>query len=164
MRGCVWLQWIFFKTPSTLLPISWCVVYECTYLHPAECLAGFDQKWQDSSMPHPPYSPDFAQSNLFCFPEWKESSKGNILLMWKRWNRKNNKAPKGIKINEFKNCFEPWLVSSGLSAGLQPKGSPVRFPVGAHAWVVGQVPSRGAQEATTHWYFSPSLSPPFPSL
>ena len=24
------------------------------------------------------------------------------------------------------------------------------FPVRAHAWVVGQVPSRGAPEATTH--------------
>ena len=31
-----------------------------------------------------------------------------------------------------------WL--SGLSAGLQSKGSLVRFPVKAHAWVTGQVP------------------------
>ena len=76
--------------------------------------------------------------------------KGKYFADVKEVKQKNNKAPKGIKINEFKNCFEPWLVSSGLSAGLQPKGSPVRFPVGAHAWVVGQVPSRGAQEATTH--------------
>ena len=38
----------------------------------------------------------------------------------------------------------PWLVwLSGLSTSLQTKGSPVRFPVRAHAWVVGQVPSRG---------------------
>ena len=37
----------------------------------------------------------------------------------------------------------PWLVwLSGLSAGLQTKGSPGRFPVRAHAWVTGQVPSR----------------------
>ena len=51
-----------------------------------------------------------------------------------------------------------WL--SGLSAGLRIKGSLVWFPVRAHAWVVGQVPSAGwgAQEATTHWCFSPSLS------
>ena len=32
---------------------------------------------------------------------------------------------------------------SGLSAGLRTKGSPVRFPVRAHAWVAGPVPSRG---------------------
>ena len=36
-----------------------------------------------------------------------------------------------------------WL--SGLSAGLRSKGSPVQFqfPVKAHAWVAGKVPSRG---------------------
>ena len=39
---------------------------------------------------------------------------------------------------------QPWLVwLTGLSAGLQTKGSLVQFPVRAHAWVVGQVPSRG---------------------
>ena len=38
----------------------------------------------------------------------------------------------------------PWVVwLSGLSAGLQIKRSPVQFPVRAHAWVAGQVPSRG---------------------
>ena len=38
----------------------------------------------------------------------------------------------------------PWLVwLSGLSASLRTKGSPVQFPVRAHAWVAGQVPSRG---------------------
>ena len=38
----------------------------------------------------------------------------------------------------------PWLVwLSGLSAGLRTKGSLVQFPVRAHAWVVGQVPSGG---------------------
>ena len=40
--------------------------------------------------------------------------------------------------------IQPWLVwLSGLSAGLRTKGSPVQFPVRAHAWVAGQVPSRG---------------------
>ena len=39
---------------------------------------------------------------------------------------------------------EPWLEwLSGLSAGLQTTGSPIRFPVRAHAWVAGQAPSRG---------------------
>ena len=37
------------------------------------------------------------------------------------------------------------------------QGSLVLFPVRANAWVVDQVSSRGAQEATTHWCFSPSL-------
>ena len=59
--------------------------------------------------------------------------------------------------------FWPWLVwLSELSAGLRTKGSPVQLPVRAHAWVAGQVPSRGAQEATTHWCFTPLLSPSLP--
>ena len=38
----------------------------------------------------------------------------------------------------------PWLVwLSGLSAGLKTKGSPVQFPIRAHAWVAGQAPNRG---------------------
>ena len=41
-----------------------------------------------------------------CFPGWKKSSKGNILLMWKKWY-KMSEALKDIKI-KFKNCFEQW--------------------------------------------------------
>ena len=37
-----------------------------------------------------------------------------------------------------------WL--SALSTGLRTKGSQVRFPMRAHAWVVGQVPSRYVTE------------------
>ena len=44
----------------------------------------------------------------------------------------------------IKNLILPWLVwLSGLSASLQTKGSLVQFPVRAHAWVAGQVPSGG---------------------
>ena len=40
--------------------------------------------------------------------------------------------------------MQPWLVwLSGLSAGLRTKESLVRFPVRAHVWVAGQVPSWG---------------------
>ena len=46
--------------------------------------------------------------------------------------------------NPTEDPIKPWLVwLSGLSAGLQTKGSPVRFPVRAHAWDAGQVPSWG---------------------
>ena len=45
----------------------------------------------------------------------------------------------------FKNVhFLPWLVwLNELNASLRTKESPVRFPVKARAWVVGQVPTRG---------------------
>ena len=56
--------------------------------------------------------------------------------------------------------FKPWLVwLSGLSASLQTKGSQVRFPVRAHAWVVGQVPSsRHMRGNHTLMFFSLSFS------
>ena len=34
-------------------------------------------------------------------------------------------------------------VAQWIERGLRTKGSQVRFPVRAHAWVVGQVPSGG---------------------
>ena len=58
--------------------------------------------------------------------------------------------------------IRPWLVwLSGLSAGLWTKGLPVQFPVRAHAWVVGQVPSRGCFERQPQRDVS---LPPFPSV
>ena len=54
-----------------------------------------------------------------------------------------------------------WL--SGLSAGLWTKGQPVQFPVRAHAWVAGQVPSRGQARGNHTWMFlSLSFSLPSP--
>ena len=56
------------------------------------------------------------------------------------WQKHRGKSP--VKLKNTR-CL-PWLVwLSGLSASLQTKGSPVWFLVRAHAWVVGQVPSRG---------------------
>ena len=53
---------------------------------------------------------------------------------------------------------------SGLSASLRTKGSLVGFPVGAHAWVVGQVPSRGHKWQPHIDVSLPLFLPPFPSL
>ena len=48
-------------------------------------------------------------------------------------------------------------------AGLRTKGSPVRFPVRAHAWVAGQVPSRGCVRGNhTMMFLSLSFSLPSP--
>ena len=53
----------------------------------------------------------------------------------------------------------PWLVwLSGLSAGLGTKGLTARFPVRAHAWVAGQVPSLGhARDKHTLMFLSLSF-------
>ena len=63
--------------------------------------------------------------------------------------------------------FEPWVVLlSGLSTNLQTKGSLVWFPLRAHVWVVGQVPSRGRVRGShTLLFLSLSLSlSPFPCV
>ena len=55
--------------------------------------------------------------------------------------------------------ISPGLVRlSGLSTDLWTKGSLVQFPVRAHAWVMGQVPSRGHMRSK-HALMFPSLSP-----
>ena len=56
----------------------------------------------------------------------------------------------------------PWLVwLSELSANLRTKGSLVRLPVRAHAWVLGQDPCRG-HVTGSHTLMFLSLSPSFP--
>ena len=62
-----------------------------------------------------------------------------------------------------KKSIKSWLVwLSGLSPGLQTEGSPVRFPVRAHVWIVGQVPS-GFHEGGKHTFMFLFLSFSFPS-
>ena len=75
----------------------------------------------------------------------------------------------GIYCLEIKKM--PWLMwLSGLSAGLWTKRLLVRFPVGAHAWVAGEVPSWGCVRGNWSMFFShidvslPLWLPPFPSL
>ena len=95
-------------------------------------------------------------------------------------NQANIRAPKKIKRLLVKTAHigsvlkikaEPWLVwLTGLSAGLQTERSMVRFPVRAHAWVVGQVPSWRhvrASQLMFLWHIAVSLPlilSPFPSL
>ena len=60
-------------------------------------------------------------------------------------------------IDSTEKNIQPWLVwLSGLSAGLWTKGSLVRFPVRAHAWVAGQIPSWGLGAWTTNSHPLPS--------
>ena len=53
-------------------------------------------------------------------------------------------------------------VAQWIERGLQTKGLPVPFSVRAHAWVVGQVPSRGHVRGN-HILMFLSLSFSFPS-
>ena len=62
--------------------------------------------------------------------------------------------------------LQPWMVwLSGLSTALTTKGLLVRFPVRAHAWIVGQVPQQGAWERQLHSdVFLPLFLPLYPYL
>ena len=58
---------------------------------PAHIALNVQQFWTKNSMtsiPLPPYSQISSQVTFSCFPEWKKPSKGIVLLMWKRWNKK----------------------------------------------------------------------------
>ena len=64
-----------------------------------------------------------------------------------------------VRLNDNQKLYMPWLVwLSGWSARLWTKGSPVRFLVRAHAWVVSQIPSRGCMRGN-HTLMFLSLSP-----
>ena len=65
-------------------------------------------------------------------------------LFWKYTHTHTHTMNKCMPLKVTKNRMLPWLVLlSGLSAFLQTYGSPVWLSFRAHAWVVGQVPSRG---------------------
>ena len=65
-------------------------------------------------------------------------------------NWQNLEAIRCPSVGEWINklyLIQSWLVwLSGLSTGLWIERSPVQFPVRAHAWVLGHVPSWGAWE------------------
>ena len=101
----------FLKILSTHLPIFQWVIYEHTCPHHSLVSAVFDQKQHDPQCPTLPIHPISHPANFFCFKGWEKSSKGNILPMWKKWN-KTPEALQGIKIDKFKNCFEQWKNTS----------------------------------------------------
>ena len=56
-----------------------------------------------TSMPHPPYSPELALSDIFWFPWMEKAFKGKCFADVEEVEQKMTKTLKGIKINEFKN-------------------------------------------------------------
>ena len=58
-------------------------------------------------------------------------------------NERENIIIDPIDIKRIMRKYSLAGVAQWLSAGLRIKGSPVQFPVRAHAWVEGQVPSGG---------------------
>ena len=110
VRGCIWLQWIFFLRLSMRLPISWWVIYERTCPHHTECSAVFDPKQHD---PHaPPSLFTLSHPNLipFLFPWIKNVLKGKHFATVEEVEWKTAEALKGIILlwchfMWFSSCF-----------------------------------------------------------
>ena len=98
----------FFKTLLIGLPISWWVTYKCTYPHCAEWV--FSSFWPTMAWPPCPTLPIhlISPQGHFLFPQWEKSSKGNVLLMWKRWNKqtKNGRSTKRQQNWWVQNLFQ----------------------------------------------------------
>ena len=77
---------------------------------PVPCVLSVQQFWTKHSMapmPHAHYSPDLAPSAFFClFLQMKKVLKGKYFADTEEVKQKMAEALKGIKIDEFKNCFE----------------------------------------------------------
>ena len=58
--------------------------------------------------PHTSYSPDLTLSNFFFVSPDEKSLQRETFCWCGRGEIKMAEALKGIKINEFKNCFEQW--------------------------------------------------------
>ena len=82
----------------------------------------------------------------------------------KRWRKDGNTPDTNVTNNNIipgKHSVQGLVWLRGLSAGLRTKGSLVRFPVRAQAWVAGQVPKRG-RSSGSHTLMFLSLPPSFP--
>ena len=76
--------------------------------HLAESSAVFDQKRHGPSAPTS-YSPDLTLRDFFVlFPQMKKVLKRKRFADVEEVKQKTAEALKGIKIDEFKHCFEQW--------------------------------------------------------
>ena len=83
---------------------------------------------------------------ISSLPSANRRQKQASVPVWSMW-------PQGMALGKGQVCQEVYIFKlytqhwllwlNGLSAGLRTKRFPVRFPVWAHAWVAGQVPSGG---------------------
>ena len=66
-------------------------------------------------MPHPPYSPNLSSSDFSLFPGMKKVLKGKHFADVEEKKQKTAEALKGIKMDEFKNCFDQWEKTVSIS-------------------------------------------------
>ena len=91
------------------LPISGWVIYECTCPHLADCSVVYDPILAWLPCPTLPIHLILPQTTFCLFVSLDEKVlKGKCFANVEELKQKTAEALKGIKIDEFKNCFEQW--------------------------------------------------------
>ena len=103
----------------------------------------FSSFWPKTTWPQcpNPYSPHLATSKFFLFPWCKNiSSRGNVLPMWMKQNKKVTEALKGIKTcsTQLKNCSEQWKKHLDRSK-VSVSGVPTRSSYISFLWLLKQM-------------------------
>ena len=80
-------------------------LYDNAPAHSTLSVQQFSTKYGMTPVPHPPYSANVTPSDFFLFPWMKKVLKGEQLADVEEVEQKTTEVLKGIKINEFKNCF-----------------------------------------------------------
>ena len=83
-----------------------------TPAHTAPSVQHFLAEKQHNPCAHSPFSPDLAPSDFILFSWMKKVLKGKCFVDVEEVKQKMAEALKGIKIKNFKNCFEQWKKKS----------------------------------------------------
>jgi len=59
-------------------------------------------------VPHPPYSPDFASSDIFLFPKLKMKFKGRRFQTLEEIRSDSQAVLNTLRENDFQECFKNW--------------------------------------------------------
>ena len=144
MRGCVRLQWIFFFEDS--FNTSAHFMMSDLQVHPLIPHWVFSSFWPKMAWPLCPTLPIHLispQTTFFClFAQRKNVLKGKHFADVEEVKQKMAETLNGIKIDEFKNCFEQWKkVSIGVLHQMKSTlkvRTPLNTCVTSHSYVSSQ--------------------------
>ena len=106
------LREFFLKIPSTCLPISWLVLYECTCPPHTEGAAAFDHKWHDPHAASSLFTRSCPKWLLFVSPDEK-SPQREMFCQCGRGEQKNGRSTTRHQNRQVQKLF--WVVEKHLN-------------------------------------------------